>query len=87
MSLVTNGNRIVAYVMKFVLRHAQPLLLWSCTVPLRDNDCTGQLPGVPRVHEGVGMKQRGAQLALVFLMLYELQLGHHRPVFAPVRHH
>lgn len=66
MSLVTNGNRIVAYVMKFVLRHAQPLLLWSRTVPLRDNDCTGQFPGVPHVCEGVGMKQRGAQLAHVF---------------------
>lgn len=67
MSLVTNGNWIVAYVMKFVLRHAQPLLLWSRTVPLRDNDCTGQFPGVPHVCEGVGMKQRGAQLAPVFL--------------------
>lgn len=88
MSLVTNGNWIVAYVMKFVLRHAQPLLLWSRTVPLRDNDCTGQFPGVPHVCEGVGMKQRGAQLAPVFFLgggLYELQLGHDWPIFAPVR--
>lgn len=57
---MTNGNRTVAYVIKFLLIHAQPLLLWSCTVPVHDGDCTGQLPGVYHVCESVGMEQGDA---------------------------
>lgn len=47
----------VAYVIKFLLIHALPLLLWSCTVPGHDSDCTGQLPGVHHVCVSVGMEQ------------------------------
>lgn len=46
---MTNGCWTETYVIKFLLIHALPLLLWSCMVPGNDGDCTGQFPGVHHV--------------------------------------